>query len=273
MFATERSTSRFTGAATLIELVYHGTVRSVRRTHGNAMIGLLLNIAQTAVFVLVFWVMFELLGMRGLAIRGDYLLYLFSGIYLFLVHTKAMSAVVGSEGPASPMMQHAPMNTAVAILSAALGALYLQLLALVVILGVYHAAFVPLTFEQPFAALAMVLLSWFTGVAVGLVFLAMKPWNPDIANMLSQLYARANMIASGKMFVANMLPGTMIAMFDWNPLFHLIDQCRGFLFVNYNPHFSSVAYPVIVGVIILILGLMGEFYTRRHASASWNARR
>lgn len=273
MFVAERRTSRLTGATTLIDLVYHGTVRAVRRTHGNAMIGLLLNIAQTAVFVLVFWVMFELLGMRGLAIRGDYLLYLFSGIYLFLVHTKAMAAVFGSEGPASPMMQHAPMNTAVAIMSAALGALYLQLLALVVILGVYHAAFVPLTFEQPFAALGMVLLSWFTGVAVGLVFLAMKPWNPDVAGMLSQLYARANMIASGKMFVANMLPGTMIAMFDWNPLFHLIDQCRGFLFVNYNPHFSSVTYPIVAGVIILVLGLMGEFYTRRHASASWNARR
>jgi len=273
MFVAERRTSRLTGAATLIDLVYHGTVRSVRRTHGNAMIGLLLNIGQTALFVLVFWVMFEILGMRGLAIRGDYLLYLFSGIYLFLVHTKAMSAVVGSEGPASPMMQHAPMNTAVAILSAALGALYLQLLAVVVILGVYHAAFVPLTFEQPFAALGMVLLSWFTGVGVGLVFLAMKPWNPDIATMLSQLYARANMIASGKMFVANMMPGTMVALFDWNPLFHIIDQCRGFLFVNYNPHFSSVAYPVIAGIILLVLGLMGEFYTRRHASASWNARR
>ncbi len=273
MFVTAPRTTAISGAATLAELVYHGTVRSIRRTHGNAMIGLLLNISQTAVFVLVFWVMFEMLGMRGMAIRGDYMLYLFSGIYIFFVHTKAMAAVVGSEGPASPMMQHAPMNTAVAILSAALGALYIQILALFVILGIYHSAVSPLTFEQPAAAFGMVLLAWFTGAGVGLVFLALKPWNPDIVGMLSQLYARANMIASGKMFVANMLPGTMLMMFDWNPLFHIIDQCRGFVFVNYNPHYSSISYPLIVGGVLIVLGLMGEFYTRRHASASWNARR
>jgi hypothetical protein len=34
-----------------------------------------------------------------------------------------------------------------------------------------------------------------------------------------------------------------------------------------------VTYPVIAGIILLVLGLMGEFYTRRHASASWSARR
>jgi hypothetical protein len=30
---------------------------------------------------------------------------------------------------------------------------------------------------------------------------------------------------------------------------------------------------VMAGMVLLVLGLMGEFYTRRHASASWNARR
>ncbi len=35
------------------------------------------------------------------------------------------------------------------------------------------------------------------------------------------------MIASGKMFVANMLPTSMLLMLDWNPLFHCIDQARG----------------------------------------------
>jgi hypothetical protein len=27
-----------------------------------------------------------------------------------------------------------------------------------------------------------------------------------------------------------------------------------------------------VGLVLLMIGLMGEFYTRRHASISWNAR-
>jgi ABC-type polysaccharide/polyol phosphate export permease len=65
----------------------------------------------------------------------------------------------------------------------------------------------------------------------------------------------------------------MLSLFDWNPLFHSIDQARGFAFINYNPHFTSWGYGVTVSVILVLLGLMGEFYTKRRVSLSWNARR
>jgi ABC-type polysaccharide/polyol phosphate export permease len=81
------------------------------------------------------------------------------------------------------------------------------------------------------------------------------------------------MIASGKMFVANTLPFNLLALFSWNPLFHIIDQARGFAFINYNPHYSNWQYPLIVSVVLIMLGLMGESYTRKHVSLSWGARR
>jgi ABC-type polysaccharide/polyol phosphate export permease len=96
--------------------------------------GLIMNMLQTVIFVMTFFLLFQFLGMRGSAIRGDFLLYIMSGIFLFLTHTKAMGAVVGSEGPASPMMQHAPMNTAISISAAALASLYLQTLSLLTVL-------------------------------------------------------------------------------------------------------------------------------------------
>ncbi|WP_420861846.1 ABC transporter permease [Algirhabdus cladophorae] len=273
MFNTATAPRRRHSAAGVLELVYFGIVREVRKSHGNALIGLFMNMLQTIVFVLAFYVMFSVLGLRGSAIRGDFLLYIMSGIFLFLCHTKALGAVVGSEGPASPMMKHAPMNTAIAILSAALGSLYTQILSLVVILFVYHVAFTPIQIEDPIGVMGMILLSWFTGVSIGMVLLALKPWMPAVVGIISTVYSRANMIASGKMFVANSLPSFMLAMFDWNPLFHSIDQSRGFMFINYNPHYSSISYPVTVGIILLMVGLMGEFFTRQNASASWYARR
>ncbi len=81
------------------------------------------------------------------------------------------------------------------------------------------------------------------------------------------------MIASGKMFLANTLPTSMLVMFDWNPLFHIIDQSRGFVFINYNPHFTNWQYAFWVSVVFIVIGLMGEFFTRRRISLSWNARR
>ena len=149
MFQFDVNTARRSRAANLLELIYFGIVRDVRKTHGNALIGLAMNVMQTVIFCAVFYVMFAILGMRGTALRGDFLLYIMSGIFLFLVHTKALAAVVSSEGPASPIMKHAPMTTAISIFAAAIGSLYLQLLSLFIVLFIYHVAFTPVGIEDP----------------------------------------------------------------------------------------------------------------------------
>ncbi|MCZ4353366.1 ABC transporter permease [Roseovarius aestuarii] len=273
MFQQVKPKSKLHAAISILELIYHATVRDVRKGHGNAFMAIALNVLQALVFVMTFYVMFSILGLRGAALRGDFLVYLMSGVFLFLTHVKTLGAVAGAEGPSSPMMKHAPMNTIIAITSAALGALYIQLFTLFLILFVYHVAFTPFDVDRPFAAFGMFMAAWFVGVALGLVLLSIKPWFPTFVGTFTTVYQRANMIASGKMFVANSLPNYMLVMFDWNPLFHCIDQSRGFVFINYSPHNSSASYPVIVGGVLLMIGMLGEFYTRRHASSSWDARR
>ena len=176
-----------------------------RRTTTRTVFGML---------VLTFYAIFYLLEMRGNAIRGDFLLYIMSGIFLFQCHTKAISAVVGSEGPASPMMQHAPMNTFTSICAAAVSTLYLQLLSLLCVLFIYHVAFTPVVIQQPIGAMAMLLAAWLSGVGVGMVFLSIKPWAPEIVKVLVTIYSRGSMIASGKMFVAYSLPASMLVLFD-----------------------------------------------------------
>lgn len=273
MFQAPTTRSRHAAALATAEVIYHATVRNLRKSHRNALIGLFINMLQTLLLVAVFYFMFTILGLKSNAVRGDFLLYIMSGVFLYITHTKSMAAIVGSEGPASPMMQHAPMSTFVAITSSALSALYMQVLSAGVVLFIYDVAYRPLEVYQPVGVIAMLLLAWFSGVAVGMVFLAMKPWFPQFTNVASTIYARANMIASGKMFLANTLPFTMLKIFDWNPLFHIIDQARGYAFINYNPHYSSWSYALGVAAVLLILGLMGESYTRKHASLSWNAGR
>ena len=273
MFEQRVHRSRIASAIAIAELIYHVAVHSVRKSHRNALASIALNMLQAIIFVLTFYAMFEILGMRRNTIRGDFLLYLMSGVFLFMTHVKTLGAVAGAENSTSGMMKHAPMNTAVTIGAAALSALYIQVLSLTLILFVYDVAFKQITIDQPVYAFGMLLLAWFTGIGIGLVLLAAKPWAPQFVAIFTQVYQRANMIASGKMFVANTLPAYMVNMFDWNPLFHAIDQCRGFVFLNYTPHNSSITYPLLVGVGLIMIGLMGEFFTRRNASLSWGARR
>ncbi len=273
MFQVQTTTSRRSAAFSVGAVIYHATVRSVRKTHNNAIVGLFINMMQTMMLVAIFYIMFSVLELRGSVVRGDFLIYIMTGIFLFVTHTKTMAAVVGSEGPASPMMQHAPMSTFVSITSAAFGSLYMQVLSALFVLFIYHVAFTPVVIEDPVGAMGMLILAWLSGAAVGMIFLALKPWFPQFVGVASTIYARANMIASGKMFLANTLPYTMLKMFDWNPLFHTIDQARGFAFINYNPHYSSIIYPLIVSIVLLMLGFMGESYTRKHVSLSWSAGR
>jgi ABC-type polysaccharide/polyol phosphate export permease len=272
MFQRQPERSALGTAFGMLELVFHATVRNVRKNHGNPVIGLMLNILQTVMLVAVFFVLSHVLGLRRTAIRGDFLLYVMSGIFMYMTHIKAMSAVAGCDGPTSAMMKHAPMNTFVAISAAALSALYTQILSATVVLYVYHAAFTPIEFHDLPGALAMMILSWISGAAIGTIVLAAKPWQPDAVGIISQLYQRANMIASGKMFVANAMPSSKLAMFDWNPLFHTIDQGRGFIFLNYHPHYSNYMYPIKVTLVLFVIGLMAESFTRKHASLSWGAK-
>jgi ABC-type polysaccharide/polyol phosphate export permease len=255
-----------------LELIYHATIRNLRKSHGNAVYGMVMNVVQAALILVIFIVMFSILGLKGTAVRGDFVLYVMSGVFMFLTHTKALGAVSGADGPTSPMMMHAPMNPIISITAAALAALYQQVFAAAVILLFYHTLWTPITIHEPAGMLGMMLLSWFSGAAIGMIFLAAKPWQPELVGILSTIYQRANMIASGKMFVANAAPASIRAMFDWNPLFHTIDQARGFTFLNYNPRYTSIDYPIYVALVCIMIGLMGEFYTRKHASLSWQKR-
>ncbi len=273
MFEARRSMTRSRSAFSMLGLIYHSIVREIRKDHRNAVVGLIMNMMQTVIFVTAFYFMFTLLGLKGTAIRGDFMLYIMSGIFLFLTHTKAMGAVLKAESPASALMKHAPMNTIIAISSAAIASLYIQLLSIAVVLYLYHVILSPITIHDPTGAIGMVLPAWFSGVAVGIIFSPLKPWFPGFISILPSIYARANMIASGKMFVANTMPGFMLTMFDWNPLFHAIDQARGFVFTNYNPHYSTISCPMKVSIVLIMVGLMLEFYTRKNASASWEAAR
>ncbi|MGJ8621874.1 MAG: ABC transporter permease [Yoonia sp.] len=273
MFRTPVPTSKTRSFFAMANVTYHTMVHTMRGGHRNAVVGILMNALRGLTLVVVFFVMFQLIGMRSSPVRGDYLLFIMTGVFMFLTHVMAVSEISGAGNPLSPMMLHPPMNTMVAIIAAALTSLYKQFLTIVIVLTVYHILVNPVYIDQPARAMGMFVLAWATGCAVGLVFLGLKPWFPNMTPILINLYRRANMIASGKMFLANALPASMVALFDWNPLFHIIDQTRGFVFLHYNPFQSSLMYPIYVGIALVMIGLMGEFFTRQHVSLSWTAGR
>lgn len=84
---------------------------------------------------------------------------------------------------------------------------------------------------------------------------------------MTTIFQRINMFASGKMFVANVL----LPWFAWNPLFHIIDQQRGFVFINYAPQKTDPLYALWFSLGTMMIGLLINFTTRKYESLSWGA--
>lgn len=273
MFVQSRPRTIVGAVFTTLALIYHQTVQTLRGRHRNAVIGLLLTIAQSCVMILAFFVMYWVFGVRSSPLRGDFMLFIMSGIFLFMAFNMAVGAVAGAGKATSSMLKHGPMNTGISMCAAALAGLYNNILSALVLLGFYHTMWTPLQIDDWRGALSMMLLAWFSGCTVGLILLSITSWVPEIGPMLTRIVRRVNMIASGKMFVGNMMPSFLLPAFDWNPLFHLIDQNRGFVFINYTPHNSTLSYPLSLTLTLLMIGLMAEYVTRNMMSVSYMAGR
>ncbi|MXU64694.1 ABC transporter permease [Oceanomicrobium pacificus] len=267
-----RNRNLIDSAVSLVELVYHSVVRDVRKSSGNATLGIIIPIVQTLLMVAIFFAMYSFLGLRGMMIRGDFVVFLLTGIFLFLTHNKSIQAMMGADAATSVMMLHAPMTTLISMISAALGVLYQQTIALLVLVLMVYVLRGGLEIHDARGLILPYLLSWSSGCAIGMIFRAFKPLAPRAVSMISMIYRRANMITSGKLVPANLMGAKMVAWFDWNPLFHTIDQARGAAFVNYFPHYSNLTYPAVFTATVVVLGLLGDFWLRRNVSASWGAR-
>lgn len=271
MFTPRQNQNMIAAAGTTLMLIYHQTVYNLRTEHRNAIVGLLLTILQTAVFMMAFLLIYLIIGMRTAPIRADFMLYIMSGILMFMVHVHCASGVAGSHSVSNGLLKHGPLNPAVLIAAAALTVLYRQMISCIAILWVYHVVMSPVSFESLPGSLAMYLLCWFTGGCVGLVFLGIRPWSPQSSKLITTVYQRVNMFASGKMFVANTLPNFILPWFIWNPLFHLIDQLRGYMFINYTPQKTDPYYALWFSLAALMIGLLINFTSRKYESLSWNA--
>jgi ABC-type polysaccharide/polyol phosphate export permease len=269
------SPARLPGKSILkfLDLLYHSVVRDVRKSDGNALMGLAKEILQASLLVIFFYVLITFLNMRSVSVRGSFIVYVMTGVFLFLTHIKAIGKVLGSGGPTNPLLKHAPVTTLLIISSTALSALYIQLLAVGAILFITHVMIEPVYFYDFRGVAGMFFMAWISGVSVGLVFLSLNPFMPGVISIVAKIYQRANMIFSGKMFLANTLPSVMLPFFTWNPLFHAIDQARGYAFINYVPRNTSLMYPIYFTLAFVVIGMMFEHWGRKYASESWNSRR
>ncbi|WP_340298093.1 MULTISPECIES: hypothetical protein [unclassified Roseobacter] len=126
MFEARQTNTMRRSLFSMLEVTYHASVQKVRSSHHNAFWAIMISILQAGMFVGGFYLMFYFIGAREAKLRGDFMMYLLSGIYLYLCHIRAVAAVSATKGDTSSLMQHGPMNPIVAIASSLISAFYVQ---------------------------------------------------------------------------------------------------------------------------------------------------
>ena len=128
----------------------------MRKSSGrNAVLGLIGSMMQTVISIMTFYFMFQLMGARSSPFKGNYMLYIISGIAVFMVHNTTVQAVAGAEGPTSGMMQHAPMHTILRHAWQRCKALYQQTITTRKICSIYHLTVNPLEIFNPICLAGM----------------------------------------------------------------------------------------------------------------------
>ena len=157
-------------------------------------------------------------------------------------------------------------------IDSAISAAYLQLVSAAGLIFAHHALVEPIE-ASLIAPMPQLAAGWISGLGLGLALLRLRLRRPGLASLLAMGWMRVGMVTSGAMFLGHVLPAAFLDWVVWNPLFHAIDQSRGYAFIDYNPRNSSWEYALYFSLVFLMIGLMGEFYTRQHVSSSWGARR
>ena len=113
MFTQRRNRNMVEAAFTTLALIYHVTVNNLRKGQRNAVVGLMMTVVQAVAMILGFYLVYFIIGVRYSPIRGNFIVYIMTGIFMFMTHNQGIQAVMSAEGPVSPLMKHTPMNTAI----------------------------------------------------------------------------------------------------------------------------------------------------------------
>ncbi len=255
MFTTARHSRFWSGFGSFAAVCYHSTVRDLRRGHANALVAILSEMLQAVILLLVILAFLNVLNLGQMALRGNAMLSILTGVFLFLIHTRTVTKVASAAASPTALF-HRPLSALALYIAAAASGLYIHIASLFLVGLAIHVAFAPIVVDNPARTVTCLMVAWLSGFGVGVLAAAIRPLAPKAIQIAASFYARGNMVFSGKMLLAGGLSAAVLKYFLWNPLFHIIDQARGAIFINYTATTTNLTYPAIFGAACFLLGLI-----------------
>ncbi|MBY8974758.1 ABC transporter permease [Rhodobacteraceae bacterium NNCM2] len=263
---TEVRQSLWVAVSAFLGLVFSLTVRELRTANRSAAIGVLMPALTLLLTVSIFYYFMIFIGGRPAPIRTDPLTFIFAGFLIFFMHVNTLTAVSGamsSEG----LLRHKRATPFLLMCVKAFAAGYKMNLVLLLMLALNFLIRDQWEMQNGLVFLTSLFLAWIGAVAVGGILIAANRYL-TWGSLLQTAYIRVCFLTSGKFMIASQLPDFMRDVMGWNPLFHVLDQFRGAMFLNYAARTTDLLYPVAVYFPLLVVAMLVENYVRNHYSTS-----
>jgi len=239
-------------------------LRETRATFGTSQIGYLWAVLTPSISVGLLAFIFSLID-RQAPFGGSLPVFFATGILTIEFFNKLSNALMASFSANKALLTYPLIKETDTLYARTvlISATYL------VIMIVFYSALIavgagllparPELVLQAFAAIAF--LGFGFGTLNAVIVSAWDSWQH-----IEKVLTRPLLFISGVFYVPSRLPREATDILYWNPVIHLVEWMREGFYANYNSTIFDPRYPIFVGLILLLLGLAGERFTRKSRS-------
>lgn len=246
-------TSR-TSLQIMFDTIFALMMRELKTRFGAKKLGYFWAIVEPAAQASIMAIIFSLMGRNSLS-GVPVALFMISGIMPFKLFSKLLTQLSSSVQANKALFTYRQVS----ILDPLITRLIIEVVTYIVVFCIILSVMAWMGFNiemQNFLAFLMVnvlLISLALGLGISLC-VASVYWE-DTTKIVGMIMMPMFLI-SGIFFTATMIPQKYLYLFDWNPIFHIIELIRQAMFVSYTSPVGDWQYVAFCSLVVNAAGLM-----------------
>jgi capsular polysaccharide transport system permease protein len=237
-----------------IPAIHALTMREVATTHGRAAGGYLWSIIEPAAGITLLTLIFSV-GFRAPPLGTSFALYYATGLLPLLMYLDLSTKLAQTVQFSRTLFSYPRVTVVDALLARLLLSLLTQLLVHAIVFAVIFLWLSPDTALDPAriaqAYLGLICLAAGIGTLNSFVTVVFPPWASLWAVLNRPLF-----LLSCIFFNFESVPQPYRDMLWYNPLVHIVGRMRYGFYPYYQPSYATLLYPVSIGAVAAILGLL-----------------
>ncbi|MBS9783629.1 MAG: ABC transporter permease [Pasteurella sp.] len=244
-----------------IRVLFALILRETRATFGTSSLGYLWAIITPTASILVLVFIFSLAG-RQPPFGSSLALFFATGVLILQFYNELSSKLMTVFDANRALLTYPVIKEVDTLFARSILIMLTYCIIMVCFYGllfIFGLSYAPANLEQIFIVF---FVAFFLGLSVGILnavtFSLWKTWG-----QIEKILSRPLFFISGIFYVPSQLPKEAIAVLQWNPVLHLVEWMREGYYPNYNSLILDKSYPVLLALLLLMVGLASERFTRK----------